>query len=138
MNGRAVRGAGREGFTLIEVVVTGALMMAAMTLLAQSMVQVAANRRLVERHTLALNEVDNLMERLTAADWSRGTPEWATKPEMTDEARRMLPHANLTVQISTPEGDPEARRVEVALRSGEPAATLARLVCWVYAKGARP
>jgi Tfp pilus assembly protein PilE len=138
MIGRAGRGAGRAGFTLIEIVVTGALVLAAMTLLAQSMVQVAMNRRLVERHTLALHEVGNLMERLTAADWSRGTPGWATKPVLSDEARRRIPDASLSVTVSTPAGDTTARRVEVTLRAGEPATPLARVVAWVYPKEARP
>ncbi|WZO99924.1 hypothetical protein EP7_001542 [Isosphaeraceae bacterium EP7] len=136
MTGPAGRGQRRAGFTLIEIVVTGALVLAGLTLLAQTLLHVAASRKLVERRTLVQHEMGNLMERLTADDWTRGTPAWAQKPELSEDARRRLPGAILAVAVDTPAGDPTARRISVTLRSGNPEEKPAGLVSWIYPREA--
>ena len=70
----------RRAFTAVEVALAVFLMAVAMTATVQVLGWVASERRAVERRQWAVQEVANLMERLTAAPWERVTPESARGP----------------------------------------------------------
>src|SRR5438445_497746 len=60
-----------RAFTMIEVALTVFLLAIAMTATVQVLGWVAAERRAVERRQWAVQEVANVMERLTAEPWDR-------------------------------------------------------------------
>lgn len=122
----------RRGFTLIELVATMAMLLVAMTLTVQLIGWVAAGRRSDQRRTRAIQEVANVMERLTARDPSGLTPERVAALQLSPQARRALPGGELRVGVDAEQDG--LRRVHVELRwrnrAGERDAQV-RLTAWI-------
>lgn len=128
----------RRAFTLVEVTITALLLVVAMTVTAQLLGWVAAERRAVERRQCAIQEAANLMERLTSRPWSELTSETLARVPLSDEARQTLPGAELSVAAETSTAPVAARRLSLRLRwrnrSGGWEAPV-RLTAWAYRKG---
>ena len=95
----------------------------------------AAQRRAAEERQTAIREAANLMERLGTVPFDRLTPEGVAAVQLSGEARRALPEAELEVQLSSPPGQPEAKRIVVLLRWQDRTGRFlrpVRLVAWRY------
>ena len=129
------RRACRRGFTLIELIVAGALLLAAMAISAQFLGWLAAERRAADRRRAAIQEAAIVLERLAARPWAELTPESARALRLSEPARRALPGGELAVDVSERDG---LKRIAVAVRwrgrSGGPEAP-ARLTAWVARRG---
>jgi prepilin-type N-terminal cleavage/methylation domain-containing protein len=125
----------RRGFSMIEIAVASLLLAIAMTVTVQVLGWVAAERRAVERRQCALGEAANILERLAARPWKGLTAEAVKRVALSENARRTLPDAELTVGVNDSEREADARRIALAIRwrnrSGGWDAPV-RLVAWTY------
>jgi Tfp pilus assembly protein PilV len=104
----------RRGFTLIETGIAAVMLAVAMGLTVQVIAWVAAERRASERRRCAVQEVANVMERVTARTQAHLTPEAARDFQLSEPARGVLPGAELSVSMEEiPAG---SRRVSIRLR----------------------
>lgn len=135
-----VRTAARGGFTLFELMITGILLAAVMSVLVPLFQSVQLQRRAAERRQFAQLEAGNILERFAARDWERITAEQASQLKLSEEAREVLPDAELDVAVTESQEEMEGRRITVAVqwtdRTGRETAPV-RLTTWVYRAGAR-
>jgi Tfp pilus assembly protein PilV len=106
----------RRAFTACEVALAVFLMAVAMTSTVQVLGWVASERRAVERRQWAVQEVANLMERLTAAPWDGVTPESARALALSEGVRRKLPEPELTIDVDEKDAARGEKRLAIRLR----------------------
>jgi type II secretory pathway pseudopilin PulG len=127
----------RRGFTLVETGIAAVMLAIAMGLTVQVVAWVAAERRASERRRCAVQEVANLMERVTAQ--THLTPEAARAFLLSEPARGLLPGAELSVSVEeVPAG---SRRVSLRLRWKDRAGDWdapVRLTSWVGRRNGGP
>jgi prepilin-type N-terminal cleavage/methylation domain-containing protein len=127
----------RRAFTLVEVALSLLLLAIAMSSTVKVFGWVAAERRDSERRQWAIQEVANLMERLTALPWDGVTPGAAGRMPLSEEARGKLPGAELAVDVGKPDPARGEKKVAIRLRwkkrGGDWDAPV-RLTSWVARK----
>jgi Tfp pilus assembly protein PilV len=127
----------RRGYALVEVAMSVLILIAAMSLALKLVAWVAAERRTADRRLWAVQEVSNVMERLTSEPFDKVTTEKAKALVEEAGAPRVLPGANWSVEVVEQAAGPETPGKRVALqlrwktRSGEWDAPV-RLSAWVY------
>jgi hypothetical protein len=135
------RGAGRasrrRGSMLAEAAMSGVILAIAMALTVKVLGWVALERRAVERRQWAAQEVCNVMERITARPYDAVTPGAAGAIALSEHARRMLPGAELEVEVAEddPAGGKGSKKVSVRLRWKDRSGgwdAPARLVSWLH------
>lgn len=94
----------------ISVVLTGALLTMALQLLHWTRSQ----RRGGDRRSIALIECSNVLDKLTRLPWDELTSDQWHAPELSAEAKAVLPDGQLHVTLH-PLTTPEARRITVAI-----------------------
>jgi prepilin-type N-terminal cleavage/methylation domain-containing protein len=104
----------RRGMTLIELVVAAALLATVLVVCLQLLAATALQRRAANQRQLALQEVENTIERLTAKPWNELTPQ--TTVQLPAAVRSRLPGAELKVEVATAPAEPSAKRIAVSLR----------------------
>ncbi len=133
----AVGSSRRRGSMLAEAAMSAVLLAIAMALTVKVLGWVAMERRAVERRQWAAQEVCNVMERITARPYEAVTSGAAGAITLSEEVRRMLPGAELKVDVAEddPAGGKGSRKVSVQLRwkarSGGWDAPV-RLCSWVH------
>lgn len=124
-----------RGIAIIEVVAACGLLLALMALVAGIFALSYRGSRAAERHSWALTEASNCLERLSALDWSELLPQRAASESLSPTAQQMLGStAKLTARIEDAAADPAARKIVVEVRwtnDGRPAPVV-RLVTWRY------
>jgi Tfp pilus assembly protein PilV len=106
----------RGAFTACEVALAVFLLAVAMTTTVQVLGWVASERRAVERRQLAIQEVANLMEHVTAQPWDQVTPDSARALSLSEEIRRALPGPELTIDVQESDAPLAEKRVAIRLR----------------------
>ena len=133
---------GRKGYALVEVAMAVLLLIAAMSLAVKLVAWVAVERRSADRRLWAVEEVSNVMERLTSEPFEKVTSDRAKALADRVEAPRVLPDAEWTVRVRDQDAAPHvpAKRVELRLRwktrSGNWDAPV-RLSAWIFKGRAR-
>ena len=125
----------RRAFTLLELIAASVLIGAMLTLCLQVLAATTAARRRAETRMIALQQSANVMERLAAVPWEELNEENVQKLELDKQVRRLLPDAQLEIQLATPPDEPQARRITVSIgwsdRTGQAVGPV-RLVAWRY------
>jgi hypothetical protein len=127
---------GRPGYTLFEIVLSVLLLLAAMNITVKVLGWVGSERRAADRRQWALQEVSNLLERLSAEPFERVSV--ARAKELTDEshAGRTLPDAAWEVGVIDESASPvKCKRVTAVLRWKDRSGGWDGPVCltsWVY------
>jgi len=135
----------RRGSMLIEVTVSAALLATLLILINQVVVQLHRHTQLVDRHLLAQQTLENLLEDAIRTPWPSLTSDTLAKLELPEFARKKLPQAVLSADVAeaditeadiSEKGDPVlAKRVTLRLSwqgaSGNPRPPLV-LTTWVY------
>jgi hypothetical protein len=120
--------------------VAAVLLAAVMTVCLQMLTLTAAQHRALEDRQTAIQETANLMERLCARAWADLTAESVRDVQLSEQARRSLPDAELEIKLTSrpttsSDGEPDAKRIAVALhwqhRAGQPLRHV-QLVAWRY------
>ena len=138
----------RRGFSLIEVAVAAALTLTLLVLAAQTLTWVAEARGNAARRALAVEEIANALERLSAMPFDRFATAGARPLELPEHARRRLPNARFTLRVVAiaeepvaPGEEPDARRIVVELDwtdiAGQRVAPL-RVITHRYSKAPTP
>jgi hypothetical protein len=139
--GRALTCRERRAFTACEVALAIFLVAVAMTSTVQVLGWVASERRAAERRQWAVQEVANLMERLTASPWDRVTSESARALALSEPIRRQLPAPELTVLVDAKDALRGEKRLAICLRWRNRAGAWeapVRLTAWIAREGGAP
>jgi hypothetical protein len=127
----------RRGSLLAEVVMSGMMLMIAMALTVKVLGWVGVERKVWDRRQWAAQEAANIMEQITSGPFEAVNAESSKKLTLSPEARRLLPDAELKVDVGENDqaGGAGSKRVALQLRwhnrSGEWDAPV-RLVAWIY------
>jgi hypothetical protein len=131
----------RGGFGLIEMAITGALILAAMTVTVQVIGWIALERKAVERRERAVLEAENLLERISSHPWDELSTESMTRYKVPSTAAGLLRGSTLKVEVTPFDDAPARKKILLELRwldrSGRPEAPV-RLVAWSYRRGEGP
>jgi len=124
---------------MIELCVAAAMLAAALSVVVTMLGAVARQRRAAELHGRALEEADNLLERLTAEPWEAITPERITELGFAAKIADALPEGELRIDMTSPGGAPATRRIDLTVgwraAVGQSVHRL-RLTTWVERRGA--
>jgi Tfp pilus assembly protein PilV len=126
----------RRGSLLIELTVATAMLMIGMSLAVKVLGYAALQRRAAEQRQRAVQEVANVMERITADPFDEVTTARAKAISISPSTASSLPGAELAVEVTPSQPDPGrlARRIAVRLRwrnrAGEWEAPV-RLTTWI-------
>lgn len=108
--------ASRRGFTVIEVSLALAVLLAASILLTQFLVASSQQRKLADQRRLALEELSNRLERVMAAKWEDVNVPAIEGQEFSQTVQENLPAAKLTVDITDEPGGPTSgKRVRLEI-----------------------
>jgi hypothetical protein len=102
--------------TLLELAVAAAMLATLLAVCVQLLGAMAAQRRAADQRQLALFEVSNVIERAAARAWNDLTPEALAAEKLSPAAIEELPEAELKVEMSIPQSEPNAKRITVSLR----------------------
>ncbi len=123
---------------MVEMIVAGALLGTLLVVCLQLCVAAAAQRQAAARRQCASLELANVMERVAARPWSKLTAADLAAEHLSPSASAQLPGAELKIEVLTPAGDPEAKRLTATVcwqdRDGQPPQPL-RLTTWRYRHG---
>ncbi len=100
------------------------------------LVTVGGNRRTAERLSLATEELNNQLERLTAKPWAELTPELAQQAQLSSFATAGLPNAELKIRLDEVDKPRPGKRLVGELRwqdRGNSWRPPLRLTSWVFA-----
>ena len=126
----------RGGFTLVEMIVAGILLSVVMTVSMQMLAGYSKQQRLANRRQLAVAELANLIERITARPFSTVTTDNLQSLTINDAARARLPDAELRIEVNDQAGPPKGKQIRADIRwrqvGGEFTAPV-RLATWIYA-----
>jgi hypothetical protein len=102
--------------TLLELAVAGALLGTLLVVCLQLLQATAAQRRSADQRQLALIEVGNVLERLAARPWAELTPKSVANEKPSAWLGNRLRGAELKIEVTTPAGEPDVKRIAVSLR----------------------
>jgi Tfp pilus assembly protein PilV len=130
MNQRRIR----RGTTIIELCVAAALLAAALSVVVSMLGVVARQRRSAELRARALEEADNLLERLTAEPWESITPEQIANLGLAAKVAESLPDGELRIDVTSAPERSTTKRIDLSVAwrpaVGRPANHV-RLTTWV-------
>lgn len=105
-----------RGFTVIEVSLALAVLLAASILLTQFLVASSQQRKLADQRRLALEELSNRLERVMAAKWEDVNVVAIEEQELSQAVQENLPAAKLTASVTDEPGGPTSgKRVRLEI-----------------------
>lgn len=122
--------------TLVETAVAAAMLAVFMITATRMMATLSAQRQASERHGIALQTANNLLEELSSHSWRALTPEAAADwAEKASQELERLPGAKLTAEVVDETEPVVVKRLSVSLAwktpAGRPGAPI-RLTAWVF------
>ena len=138
---RSNRRSRKAGITVIEVTVTMILLGVLMSMIVPLLGTVNKQQREAERRVIAVQLIDNMMERLTAGGYDTVTRTAAAQLELPARDASFLPGAKLDVSVDEAGDEPAAKKITIALAwndSDGAAVSPARLTGFVYQTGRQP
>lgn len=137
--GRAARrpstATGRRGFTVLEVFVACVVLLAALTAALGMLGRLARVRRANEERQWAVEELENVLERLTTRSWNELKTERIDAESLAARARAVLPGCRMTFNIALEDGSPPGKRIDAELRWQSGSARTeshVQLATWVF------
>lgn len=127
--------AARRGSMLVEVTVSAALLATLLVIINQTVVQLHRQTKLVDRHLLAQQTLENLLEDAVRTPWSALTTDTLANLELPEIALAKIPQAELSGEVTEELVPVPAKRVTLRLNwqgvSGSPQRPMV-LTTWVY------
>lgn len=105
----------RRGFTLVEMMVAGVLLMTVTMIVVPAIYWVHRERRQSEHRQVAMVEVENMMERVVALPFKDINQSTVDKLALSESALRQLSNADLKIEISETEDQPSMKKIQVQL-----------------------
>jgi prepilin-type N-terminal cleavage/methylation domain-containing protein len=125
----------RRGFTILEVLVSAAILAAMTTVCVELLGLLGAQQRAIAQRHTAIREAGNIMERLAAAPFGDITRPLLDGVKLSSEAAAALPAAELKIELESTDDPPAAKRIAISIRwkdrSGQWTAPVS-LVSWKY------
>jgi type II secretory pathway pseudopilin PulG len=125
----------RRGVSVAELVFA-ILIVSVMLLTLARVMSIAANqRRELGRRQIAVQEANNLLERITGRDWDEIDESKLASIELSPRAKQSLPAAELRIQVQPEDGPPPAKRIVVEVgwqAHGPDAVATVRLSAWKH------
>ena len=112
---KAIAAHSRRGFTLVEMMVAGVLLMTVTMIVVPAIYWVHRERRQTEYRQIAIVEVENMMERVVALPFNDITQSKVDKFVLSESAIRQLPHADLNIEISDSGNLPLMKKIQIEL-----------------------
>ncbi|WP_417387935.1 type II secretion system protein [Gimesia sp.] len=108
-------GCRRRGFTLVEMMVAGVLLMTVSMIVVPAIYWVHRERRQTERRQIAIVEVENLMERTVALPFDEVKQSTVDKFALSESVVRQLPDASLEIKISNAADVKQMKKIRIQL-----------------------
>lgn len=129
------------GITVIEITVTMILLGMLMSMVVPLLGTINKQQREAERRVVAVQLIDNLLERFTAGEYDSVTQSAADELQISAADAAFFTHANLEVSVAKTGEDLPAKQITITLTwndsDGVPVAP-ARLTTFVYPTGRQP
>jgi hypothetical protein len=100
---------------MIELFVSVAMLAASLATVATMSSAIARQRYGSELRLLALEEADNVLERLTAEPWEAISTKRADDLGLAEAVASMLPDGELKLRVGSPQDRPTAKRIDVTI-----------------------
>jgi Tfp pilus assembly protein PilV len=100
---------------LIELCVAAALLAAALSAAVTVLGMVARQRRGAELRAQAIEQADNVLERLTAEPWDAITPQRVDAWGLSAKVAAALPDGELSVEMSSPLTNVTTKRIDISV-----------------------
>ncbi len=129
-----------RGSMIVELLACGALLGVVLSTAIPTLRWVIHQRKFTDQREAAMLEVDNLMERVTALDWSELTTERAVEFRLSAAVAAQLPEPHLAIAVESDAKDDAAKIVRINLTWNETSVRPAppvRLAAWVYRRGTK-
>ena len=127
---------GRRGYGLIELAIAVFLLTVSLGVMVKAVTWVGIERRAADRRVMALQEVSNLIERLSAEPFEKITKEHAKAIADVSPGTRSLPGATWDFEVTdSKDGQVVSKRISAKLRWNDRSAGWdgpVALSCWVY------
>ncbi|WP_145223647.1 type II secretion system protein [Gimesia algae] len=130
-------GCRRRGFTLVEMMVAGVLLMTVSMIVVPAIYWVHRERRETERRQIAIVEVENLMERVVSLPFDEVQQSTVDKFALSETAIRQLPDASLQITVRDAADVKQMKKIRIQLgwkNQQEIKAMPVRLTSWVSPK----
>lgn len=137
---RAIGAHPHRGFTLVEMMVAGVLLMTVTMIVVPGIYWVHRERRQTEYRQIAIVEVENMMERVVSLPFNDITQSKVDKFVLSESALRQLPNADLNIEISESGNKPLMKKIQVQLGWNDHRGinvVPVRLTSWVCSKEKR-
>ncbi len=124
-----------HGVSIVETIAAVAVLATVCTISLQYMSATAVQRREIERRHAALQEAENILERLTALPWDKLSSTSAEKIELSPDLRNALPGAQLNVEVVPGESDVSEKKISLTLSwndHGGNSVSPVRLTTWRF------
>ncbi|HEV3021832.1 MAG TPA: hypothetical protein VGX76_05175 [Pirellulales bacterium] len=105
----------RRGTTMIELCVAAALLAATLSAVVAMLGMVARQRRGAELRAQAIEQADNVLERLTAEPWDAISPQHAEELGLSAKIAAALPNGELRVEVTSPPASATTKRIDVSI-----------------------
>jgi Tfp pilus assembly protein PilE len=131
----------RCGSMMVELLACGALLGVVLSTAIPTLRWAIHQRKFTDEREVAMLEVDNLMERVTALDWNELTTERAGEFRLSAAVAAQLPESRLAIAVEPDADDASAKIVRINLTWDDAAlrpAPPVRLTAWVYRRDAKP
>ena len=130
----------RQGAMLLEAIVSAALLATLLVIINQIAVRLHAQTALIDRHYVAQQTLENLLEELTSRNWDDLHSTAINELEIPAWVRSKLPQATLIGEVIQETDPTTAKRITLRLGWQEasgtqrrpPANTTPALTTWVY------
>lgn len=106
----------RRGMMLLEVIVAGTLLATLLAICVQLLSAAADQRHVADQRQCAIEELANLIERITALPWTDLTEATGAEETISPSAESQLPGAELKIEIVPSPEEPDAKRITASLR----------------------
>ncbi len=126
----------RRGLTVLESVVALGVIAALLAVTLKMFAATAAERRAVERRSVAEIEAANIAERISTLPWNEITSQGLAQISLSPAAKEFLPRGELSVAVEDTAAGPPGKHVRLEITwtdaAGQREAPV-RLSSWTYA-----
>lgn len=127
--------------TLVELLASLVVLVAAMAALLQLVALAAKQRRGLNERRMALLEVANQAERIASLPWDETSVEKLNSWQLSEDLRTVLPAAQCSVAVTDEPGSPRGRRIRLEVgwtNSVQQPVEPVTLTVWRFAAEAAP
>jgi hypothetical protein len=131
----------RRGIALLETVIASGLLVVLVAVSLRMLSTTSAQRRAVEKRSIALAEAANVAEQISMLPWEEITTEGLGEVQLSPAASQSLPKGELKLAVEASTSGPPGLRVSIEIIWRQSSGRLespVRLSFWTYAPSGGP